>query len=658
MSYCTNDFFMNGLRRPALIEASESKVRVGLVQITEPMQSSLFIPYSVLLLQSYVMKHASNPERYVFGLPVFLREPIEIAVDKLLQYDVLALSLYTWNVNYSLALAQALKLKKPDVFILCGGPQVPDNARDFLSQYSFIDLCCHGEGEIRFLEVLETFPKKDWSHIAGVSFFDQNAVFQSFDKPPRLREIKHLPSPYLDGSCLKLLHAYPGIRWVAIWETNRGCPFSCSFCDWGSAVQSKLASFDMERLSAELDWFGQNKISYVYCCDSNFGILARDIEVAEIMVVKNKKYGFPRKIITQMSKNKLERVYQIQNLLFDADMNMEATLSLQSVATNTLTAIKRDNISLQVYADLLTRFQKADIPTYTDMLVGLPGDTVDSFLNGVDTVISQGQHQKISFWNVYILPNAEMAQPEYRQQYGIETVFVEHLTPFAVVQKAVSGISEMQEMIVATNTMTRNDWVIMQAYAWLAQILYFGKMLQLPLLLLQNEYGLKPADVMRAFIEEPLPSGSRVLFYVRQYLLHHAGEMLQGKSEFIAAPDIATGVQIWYPLQSFVLTYLLYSPELGLFFSEAKIILQTQLHAKGIGFSEKFLEEAILLSKNYFSTHHPGQRLFQQRTEFNLWDIYQGLLKGQKISLERVPQLVTSKVINGELKIQSESIIV
>ena len=58
-------------------------------------------------------------------------------------------------------------------------------------------------------------------------------------RAPRLRELSPLPSPYLENVFEPLLDANPDERWLALWETNRGCPFSCTFCDWGSATAAK-----------------------------------------------------------------------------------------------------------------------------------------------------------------------------------------------------------------------------------------------------------------------------------------------------------------------------------------------------------------------------------------------------------------------------------
>lgn len=641
-----------------VVDPKSKSIQVGLVQITEPMQRCQYLPYSVLLLQSYAQAHAPDPARYAFSLPVFLREPLPTALERLDGAQIVAFSLYIWNEQYSLALARLLKQTHPEVLVVCGGPQVPDRAETFMAQHPYVDLCCHGEGEVRFLEILEAFPGQDWSQIAGLSYRDAAGQFQTSPKPPRLRDLSSLPSPFLDGACDALLAAYPQIQWAGVWETNRGCPFACTFCDWGSAVQSKVAKFEMERLRAEMRWFAEHKMAYIYCCDANFGMLPRDLQLTDELVEIKRATGYPRKVITQMSKNTLERAYEVQKRLYEAGMHVSATLSLQTVSPESLKAIRRDNISLEVYAELLRRFRAEGIPTYTDMLVGLPGDSLDSFLNSIAEVITQGQHQEIRFWNVYVLPNAEMAAPEYRAEHALETVFSVHASPFVPVRKPVAGVPEIQEMIVATRTMSREDWVGMRVAAWLSQILYFGKLLQLPLLILQQETGLTPADFLRAFMFAPLPPGAGLLAYLRQYLFQHARAMLEGHAEYVAAPDIETGVVIWYPVQSYALTYLLYSPQLSQFFRETQALLGSVLHARGVAFSQALLSQSLSLSEAYFLTYHPERRVFRQTVHYNLWELYQGILKGQPVELCEGEWLVSSEALGSNVHVRSLDLLV
>ena len=134
--------------------------------------------------------------------------------------------------------------------------------------------------------------------------------------------------------------------WIGLWETNRGCPFRCTFCDWGSATAAKVTKFGEERLYREVDWFADKKIEYIFCCDANFGIQKRDVDIANYVAGVKKETGYPVALSVQNTKNATERAYETQKILSDAGLNKGVALSMQSVDMTTLEAIKRDNISL------------------------------------------------------------------------------------------------------------------------------------------------------------------------------------------------------------------------------------------------------------------------------------------------------------------------
>ena len=60
---------------------------------------------------------------------------------------------------------------------------------------------------------------------------------------------------------------------------------------------------------------------------------------------------------------------------------------------------------------------KDGIKTFSDIILGLPEETYQSFTEGVGKLVSMGQHNRIQFNNLSILPNTEMGDPEYLEKY-------------------------------------------------------------------------------------------------------------------------------------------------------------------------------------------------------------------------------------------------
>ncbi|MCX6896251.1 MAG: cobalamin-dependent protein [Verrucomicrobia bacterium] len=387
---------------------NEKPLKIGLVQINNSFSGQSYLPYSTGLLQSYATHHHPAPHTLQFLLPIFQRLRVEEAVDQLAGADLVLFSTYVWNIRISSEIAKRLKAKHPHIGIVFGGPQVPDRAEKFVHDHPYVDLVVHGEGEKITLDLLLHWKSRDWSKLAGVSYLTAAGKFQNNPKGERIKDINVVPSPFLTGVFDPIMQANPDQKWIALWETNRGCPFSCTFCDWGSSTQSRVFQFEIERLKQEAHWFADKKIDFVFCCDSNFGILPRDVDLAQFVADVKKSRGYPSALSVQNTKNATERAYLVQKILSDSGLNKGVTLSMQSVDKTTLKNIKRDNISLETYSELQRRFTRDKVETYTDLILGLPGETYESFKAGIATVMESGQHNRIQFNDCSILPNAEM----------------------------------------------------------------------------------------------------------------------------------------------------------------------------------------------------------------------------------------------------------
>src|SRR6185369_9621650 len=191
----------------------------------------------------------------------------------------------------------------------------------------------------------------------------------------------------------------------------------------------------------------------------------------------------PVALSVQNTKNATERAYETQKILSDAGLNKGVALSMQSVDMTTLEAIKRDNISLGTYMELQRRFTKDKVETYSDLILGLPGETYESFVKGVDQLMENGQHNRIQFNNLSILPNAEMGDPAYQAKYGMELIETKIINVHGSLEEDVDGIAEMQQMVIATGALPRADWRRARVLAWITALLHFDKLIQVPLVL-------------------------------------------------------------------------------------------------------------------------------------------------------------------------------
>lgn len=616
---------------PTTGAASTGRLKVGLVQVNSGFLNGDYLPYSVGLLQAYVQQHASSPDRFDFLPPVYRRMRIEAAADRLRDADVVGFSVYVWNYKFSLALARAVKRLNPNAVIVFGGPHVPDRAEEFLRAHAFIDLACHGEGEAVFLSILENCRARRWEDIPSISYLNEDGAFIVHPKAQRIRDLAVIPSPYLQGVFEPIIRVNPSGKWIGLWETNRGCPFSCTFCDWGSATAAKIFTFDVDRVFKEIEWFADHKVEFLFCCDANFGILSRDLDIARHLAGTKKDRGYPHVINMATTKNATDRSYLVQKTLADAGLLRGATLAMQSMDATTLQNIKRSNVSLNSYKELHRRFTEDGIGTYSELILGLPGESYETFLAGIADIVEHGQHNRVLCHNLSILPNAEVADPDYRKTHGIATVESSLINNHGYLTESEDGIQETQDLVIATATMPREDWCKTRVLSWMVALLHFDKLLQIPLIMLREIHGIGYRELFTSFLDGDL-SAFPVLAEIRDFFWDKARDIQLGGDEYCHRKE---WLDIWWSADEFMFIKLSVEGKIDAFYDEAEAFLRGLMMESRIDCGD-VLNAAVRLN------HHMLRQPFQTdalevEMPYNLWEVYEGARVSKKVPLEKSP---------------------
>jgi putative methyltransferase len=441
---------------------------VALVQVNYRFGNNVFLPHSAGLIRAYCESIPEIADNFKFLDFVYLREdPTEIA-QRLDAPKIVGISCYMWNWEWSKKLAEQVKTFHPDCLVVLGGPQVPAQPQDFFESTPYVDLVVHYEGEITFSEILREHLRAnpDYSQVDGISVRGQDGQHIQTPGRARTQDLEVLPSPYVAG-CFDYLMSET-YDFHASQETHRGCPYSCTFCDWGSAVFTKIRQFSDERLYSELEWFGKNQIELLYNCDANFGLLNRDLALTQKMAETKKAFGFPQQFRAAYAKNSNLKVLEIAKILNDSGMNKGVTLSFQSMDDRTLEAIKRTNIKVQNLKELVGLYREEGIPTYSEIIMALPGETYESFADGIQKILEAGQHDGLNIYVCIVIPNSELADPAYIAEHGIKSVrmpvLLAHSSP------SEDPIVEYYDIVVETKSLPQKDFKRIYLYSWIVQL--------------------------------------------------------------------------------------------------------------------------------------------------------------------------------------------
>ena len=410
------------------------------VQVGFEFDGSVYLPYAAGTLIAYAKTDEIINENFCFKEIVYKREKIDSVISRIENPFMVAFSCSVWNMEYNKALAKRIKEKYPECFINFGGHSVSETG-ELIESEDYIDILMFGEGEVPFKTMLNSLPDG-------------------------LGEVKNIAFRNESG------------------ETNRGCPYSCAYCDW--CAGKKMRFFPIEKVKAEIDWLAEHKIEYCFCADSNFGMFERDVEIAEYLIESKKRCGYPQVFRPCYEKNSAERVFRICSELNSVQMDKGATFAYQTLSPEALENIGRKNLTMEHFAGLMEKYNAVGIPTYSELILGLPGETKESFCRGLCKLLESGQHNSLSVYYLEMLPNSDISNKEFIKKHGIKVIKV----PFNHIHSAIKKNEEVQEfsyLVRSTATMPPEDWVQSNLFSICLQCFHSLGILRFVAMYLYNE---------------------------------------------------------------------------------------------------------------------------------------------------------------------------
>jgi len=419
--------------------------------------------------------------------------------------DVVGFSNYTWNVALSKHAGEWIKDRDPSMPIIMGGPNIRTYRKgieEFLRTNKYVDTYCMFAGEIsvyKILNFLLTQPKNKWTAetLKKQTFDGCYSVFQNhlignsnYAKPNDLDEV---PSPYLSG----MMDPFLKEGYYPIFETNRGCPFSCTFCIWGISTLNKVLKFSIQRVKEELSYVANSSVesSALVLADANFGILKRDVEIAQHirnLYDKTKSFSSIRMYWAKVAKPHMVDIGKILGHL------THTYIAFQSLDDQVLENIKRKNIKTEELSELIEKLKGFSYGAQTDLLVGLPGETFNSHLDSYNKALDMGLTH-IFGGEIQMLPGAEMDEEKHRKEYGLKTKYRFIEGGYGLYRNKF--IYELQESIRETKTMTEEEMLKLRAIrAFLFASVTLGE--HLPLINFLSKKGLKFTKVCEHLVEE------------------------------------------------------------------------------------------------------------------------------------------------------------
>ena len=630
----------------------EEKLQVVFHEYNILNNGSVYLPLVSGSLQAHAQTDSIITENFRFEPFKFYRENPNKIMEKVENPAISAFSVSMWNANLSFEIAKRTKEKYPNSLIVFGGPHVPfdtmllpQESERFFSEHPYIDITVRSDGEQIFSDILKKSleTKTDFEDIEGISYRGSDGkVISTLDRDPE-KDLDVFATPYKDGGPFDdLIRDNSNIDFQAIIETNRGCPFSCSFCFWGEAGKErlKIREFSLERIEEILDWIGRNKIDYMYDGAANFGMYKRDIDIAKIVVDTKERLGFPERYRVCYGKNKPDRVFEVAKILSESNMAKGVTLSRQSSHAQTLKNIRRSNIKLTAYDDLQKKYAEEGISTYTEMILGLPGETKQSFLDGLEGVLEGSRIGQLYVYHCQVFPNTQLNDPIYQHKHGIRTKEFPLQEIHGIVRKE-EGVEEIEEIVISTNSMPSKDWRESAVNAWVSQTMHSLKAGYHISNYLWVEHGIKYVDFYEHIAQNKMNSETSPMITKEINDLHNLARKIQeGHTRAQIVPEF--GDVTWEPEEA---SYLRFVKDTSTFYNELFKITKDFLVESRREFNEDEMREVFKYQEVLIPRFpNPGQIIFDFK--YNVPEYMDSFFDNDRPKLSRTAQ--TLEIVEGK----------
>lgn len=417
--------------------------------------------YTVPLNIGYVASYAYATFGNKIQIELF-KDPNELLVRiRKEKPNILGLSNYTWNYRLNAFIGNTVKEELPQTVIVMGGPNIRTDAKGittFLKENSYVDKYCMNEGELTFSSVVDALlsvsdPEQYREMLIKTAL---DATFSLYDgllignfNYNSEKQLDYIPSPYQSGVLDKFLTK----EFIPLFETNRGCPYACTFCNWGVSANDSIKKFSMARVEEDMEYVAKKGVvhSLWMLADANFGLFKRDIEIAQLLRNIYDKYTPFTGLEIWWDKSAKLHMVEIAKILRGLS---HAYIAFQTFDTDVANAVKRRNISEKRLNEMSDDLYAYSGRLHTDILVGMPEETFESQLESLDKAYALG-FDSIGGGEIRMLYGSEMERDDSRQKFDLQT-------KYRLIQEGMGYydgrfVFELEESVRATASMSEAD---------------------------------------------------------------------------------------------------------------------------------------------------------------------------------------------------------
>jgi hypothetical protein len=345
--------------------------------------------------------------------------------------DILCTSHYLWNHAFLTAQLSRIRPQlKHTIKVVAGGPSIDvNNNHNFFEQYPYIDYAVYSAGEQAFADIVDHLVTKkpliafNTSNCGWKNHNTGKTVVADYKFVKMIETSPFVHNAELFGHMVADAKKKDAPVWLP-YTLTRGCPYSCTFCDWNSGLGNKV-SRRKNTYQQEIDLFQQLGVTNIYLSDANVGQYDEDVEMIEYFAEKNLKENVGFHVGGNFSKLKKENNLKIFNIMAKGQLvNKTLNFSVQDINEEVLKNIDRPDVGWDVHVAMANELQEnhPHLIVKAQLIYGLPGQTPNTWRHTLEQVTKQNILPVI-FLNEPLPASPAIYDPEYQRRFQYEYVY-------------------------------------------------------------------------------------------------------------------------------------------------------------------------------------------------------------------------------------------
>jgi radical SAM superfamily enzyme YgiQ (UPF0313 family) len=363
------------------------------------------------------------------------QRPLDIAEILLARNPkIIGFGIYIWNVEPTAEVIAAIKRVRPDIKIIVGGPEVSYE----IEEQNIVQLADHvitGEADLKFAEVCRALLERR-SPTRREDVSDQKRAGPEAGAPPlpkiipaELPEFSQLVLPYELYTDDDIAHR------IIYVEASRGCPFTCEFCL--SSLDIPVRQVPLPALLEQLQRLLDRGVKQFKFVDRTFNLnVTTSKTILEFFLARYQPGHF---FHFEMIPDRLpESLREIIAKFPPGALQFEVGIQTFNEAVSHLISRRQNHEKLADNFHFLRC--ETGVHIHADLIVGLPGETLESFAAGFDRLIALGP-QEIQVGMLKRLRGT----PIIRHNAEWQMVYNPH-PPYEILQNELIDFATMQKL--------------------------------------------------------------------------------------------------------------------------------------------------------------------------------------------------------------------